>query len=77
MLAQLIHDLFIRPIPITGYGRLGMLVPLTLAISIVYKAIRCERPTAVPLASLSLCTTIVVCMILIGALLLGIFHILA
>jgi len=77
MLAQILHDFLIRPIPVTGAGRLGMLVPLALAISIVYKTIRCERVRSVPLASVSLCVTIVVCMLLIGAVLLGIFRVLA
>lgn len=77
MFAQILQNLFIQPATINGYGRLGMLLPLTLAISIVYKTIRCEDLRAVPLASLRLCITIVVTMLLIGAGLLVIFHLLA
>jgi len=77
MLAQFLQDVFVKPIPITGFGRLGMLVPLALAISIVYKTIRCERIGAIPLASVSLCTMIVACMLAIGAVLLGVFRLLA
>ena len=77
MLAQLPQGLFIKPISITGFGGLGMLVPLCLAISIVYKTIRCERLSAIPLASLSLCAMIVVSMLAIGAVLLGVFQLLA
>ena len=72
-----LSDLFIKPFSITGVGRLGMLVPLVLAVSIVYKTIRCERLSSIPLASLSLCFMIVFCMMMIGAALLGVFHLLA
>jgi hypothetical protein len=77
MLAQFLQDLFVKPIPITGAGRLGMLVPLALAISIVYKTIRCDRLGAIPWASVSLCTMIVTSMLAIGAALLGIFRLFA
>ena len=73
MLAQL----FMKPISITGPARLGMLVPLVLAISIVYKTIRSERIGAIPLASVSLCFMIVFCMMLIGVALYGVFYLLA
>ena len=73
----MLADLFFQPISITGIARLGMLVPLVLSISIVYKTIRCERLGAIPLASLHLCFMIVVCMMLIGVALLGVFHLLA
>jgi hypothetical protein len=69
--------LFVKPIPITGVGRLGMLVPLVLSISIVYKTIRCERISQVPIASVSLCLTILVCMGLLGVFLLAVFNLLA
>ncbi|HUN81175.1 MAG TPA: hypothetical protein VMV81_06645 [Phycisphaerae bacterium] len=72
-----LDDLFIKPISITGIGRLGMLVPLVLAISIVYKTIRCEKVASVPLASVNLCFMIVFCMMMIGAVLLGVFRLLA
>jgi hypothetical protein len=77
MLAQFLNDLFMKPIPITGAGRLGMLVPLALSISLVYKTIRCERISQIPGASLYLCFLIVSGMLLIGGALFGIFRILA
>lgn len=77
MAAEFLQSLFIKPIPITGVARLAMLLPLTLSISVVYKAIRCERLRSVPLASLVLCFTIVAGMMLIGVALLLIYHVLA
>ena len=74
---EFLPDLFVRPLPISGIGRLGMLVPLALMISIVYKTIRCERLGAVPLASLSLCFMIVSGMLAIGLFLLVTFRLLA
>ena len=74
---EFLPDLFVRPITISGIGRLGMLVPLALMISVVYKTIRCERLRAVPLASLSLCFMIVSGMLAIGLFLLVTFRLLA
>jgi len=77
MTPHLLAALFIDWIPITGVGRLGMLLPLALSVSIVYRTIRCERLAAIPLASLVLWVTIVGGMMLIGVILLAIFHLLA
>ncbi len=77
MASNLLRDLFVEPVPIRGIGRLLMLVPLTLMVSVVYKTIRCERLAAVPMASLSMTFTIVTLMLLIGALLLVAFRLLA
>lgn len=74
---ELLQSLFVQPIPITGFGRLGMLLPLILSISIVYKTIRCDRVGQIPAASLFLCFTILVCMGLIGVFLLAMFNLLA
>ncbi|MCG8405880.1 MAG: hypothetical protein MI923_11860 [Phycisphaerales bacterium] len=76
-LLDFVHDLFVKPIPITGTGRLLMLVPLALMVSVVYRTIRCERLRSVPLASLSLCFMIVTGMLLIGVVLLAAYHLLA
>jgi hypothetical protein len=51
-MAEFLEALFVRPIQISGIGRLAMLLPLTLSVSIVYKTIRCRRLRSVPLASL-------------------------
>jgi hypothetical protein len=42
------QSLFVQPIPITGFGRLGMLLPLALSISIIYKTIRCDHISQIP-----------------------------
>jgi len=72
-----LSGLFVQPIDVTGFWRLGMLVPLILSISIVYKTMRCEKLSAIPVASVILCLMILTSMGLIGALLLGAFRLLA
>ena len=74
---DLFQSLFVQPISVTGFGRLGMLLPLAMSISIVYKTIRCERIGQVPAASVMLCLTILACMGLIGVGLFVMFHLLA
>lgn len=74
---DLLTGLFVKPISITGFWRLGMLIPLTLSISVVYKTMRCEKLSAVPMASLILCVMILTCMGLIGVALYGAFNLLA
>jgi hypothetical protein len=74
---EVLQSIFVKPIPVTGLGRLGMLLPLVLSISIVYKTIRCERVNQIPSASLFLWFTILVCMGLIGVFLLVMFNLLA
>jgi len=76
-MTDLLHTIFVKPMTITGIGRLAMLVPLALSISIVYKTMRCRDLLAVPGASLTLCAMIVVCMLLIGVGLWGLFLMLA
>ncbi len=72
-MSDYLPNLFIQPVHITGIGRLLMLIPLALSISIVYKTIRCDRLSAVPVASLSLCFMIVTGMMLIGFFLMILF----
>ncbi|HWL94806.1 MAG TPA: hypothetical protein VNT79_14910 [Phycisphaerae bacterium] len=71
------HELFIQPKIITGFWRLVLLVPLALSISTVYKTIRCQRLSAIPLAAANLCLMIVVGMLLVGAVLLITFRLMA
>ncbi len=73
----LIATVFVTPMTITGIGRLLMLLPLAAAISIVYKAIHCERIRDIPRASLILWLTIVATMAAIGVILLLLFRLLA
>ncbi len=75
-MSDLIHAVFVEPITITGVWRLVMLVPLALMISVVYKTIRCSKLSAVPLASVKLCTMIVGGMMLIGGFLMAAFRLL-
>jgi hypothetical protein len=77
MPANWLQTFFEMPMQIKGAGRLGMLLPLALSISVVYKTIRCDRLSAVPLASLQLGVMIVACMLLIGVVLLLSYHFLA
>ncbi len=72
-----LQSIFIQPMQITGIGRLAMLAPLVLSVSIVYKTIRCERISAIPLASLILSTVLVGLMLALGAALLIIFRLFA
>lgn len=72
-----LSSLFVQPVSITGIGRLAMLVPLTLSISLVYKTMRCERLSSIPLASIVLTIMILVTMGLIGLVLLVLFRLLA
>ncbi len=75
-MGDLVHAIFVEPITITGVWRLVMLVPLALMVSIVYKTIRCSKLSAVPLASVKLCTMIVGGMMLIGGFLMAAFRLL-
>lgn len=72
-----LHYLFVQPKTISGIGRLLMLLPLALSISIVYKTIRCKSLSAVPWASLTLTVMIVVGMLLVGSALLLTYETLA
>ncbi len=76
-MTESLSSLFVQPISITGFGRLAMLFPLALSISVVYKTMRCERLATIPIASLVLCFMILACMGLIGVVLMLIFHLLA
>lgn len=69
--------LFMEPIPIRGVGRLLMLLPLCLSISVVYKTLRCRNLREVPVAASVLCLTLVLGMMAIGVVLLLTFQLLA
>ena len=58
--------LFTRAIELSGQQRLLLMLPLCLAIAIVYKAIRHEDLRKLPAAALSLWATIVVGMAAVG-----------
>jgi hypothetical protein len=74
---NLMAAIFEQPVEIRGIGRIAMLLPLALAIAIVYKTIRCEQVRSIPLASVSLCLMIVSTMLLIGLMLLIVSNVLS
>lgn len=61
---------FITPVPLTGWQQLSLLLPLCLAVSIVYKLTKLENLREVPKAALITWVTIVVGMFAVG---LGLF----
>lgn len=57
---------FITPVPLTGWQQLSLLLPLCLAVSIVYKLTKLENLSEVPKAALITWVTIVVGMFAVG-----------
>jgi len=47
---NLLATMFIEAITVTGRWRMALIVPLCLAIAIVYKTIRCKKLSAIPRA---------------------------
>ena len=72
-MSALLGNLFVHPVTVTGWEQTAMLFPLCLAIAVVYKSTKCERPREVPLASLILWVTIVVGMYAVGIGLWGLY----
>ena len=58
--------LFTTPVQINGVQHLALLAPLCVAISIVYKTIRCQDLRDVPLAALGQSITIILAMLGVG-----------
>lgn len=65
-MTDVLAALFVTPIHLTGIGRLMLMLPLCLAISIIYKATRCDRLEEIPGAVASLWVTIVIGMFAVG-----------
>ncbi len=57
---------FIDPIPLVSWQKLAMLLPLCLAIAIVYKTTKCRDLREIPIASLVLWVTIIIGMFAVG-----------
>ena len=70
---ELLATLFVHPMTLVGWHKTVMLMPLCLAIALVYKGMKCERPAEVPLASLILWFTVVVGMYAVGVGLWGLY----
>lgn len=62
----LLATVFVTPVVMTGLQHALLLAPLSLAISLVYKTIRCEKLAEVPLASVVLSVTIIAGMYAVG-----------
>ena len=58
--------LFTSPIALTGFQHALLLVPLCLAVAVVYKTVRCEKIREIPPASALLCVTIIAGMYAVG-----------
>ncbi|RJP34317.1 MAG: hypothetical protein C4547_11110 [Phycisphaerales bacterium] len=58
--------IFRDALEVSGPGRAALILPLCLAIAIVYKTIRCEDLRRVPRAAAALWITIVVGMYAVG-----------
>ena len=65
-MALLAYTLFIDPVSLVGWQRMALLLPLCLAVSVVYKTTKCEHVREVPLASAVLWATIVIGMYVVG-----------
>ncbi len=63
---SLLLGLFTTGIALTGPVRLALMLPLCLAIAVVYKTTRCEDLRQVPMAALGLWITIVIGMCAVG-----------
>ena len=66
MIAAMLLALFTTPGNLDGWQRMLMLIPLSLAVAIVYKTIKLENLRSVPVASAMLCVTIVGGMYAVG-----------
>ena len=62
----LLAGLFTTGIDVTGRQRLLLMLPLCLAVAIVYKTTRCEKLRDMPMATFILWITIVIGMYAVG-----------
>jgi len=76
-MSLLLATIFLNPLELIGWQRMIFLLPLCLAISIVYKTTKCSRVRDIPVASLVLWVTIVIGMYAVGVGLFVIYELLA
>jgi len=69
-MTDLLATLFINPVMLGRWQQMIMLVPLCLAVSIVYKTIKCADLRKVPAAAIVNWITIIIGMYAVGAALL-------
>lgn len=62
--------IFLTPVSLTRPAQLLMLLPLCLAVSLVYKTTKCENVREIPWATLVSWVTIVIGMFAVGVVLL-------
>lgn len=72
-MSLLVAALFVDALPVSGHGRIALILPLCLAIAIVYKTLRMEDMRKAPMAVLPLWITIVVGMYVTGVALWAVF----
>jgi membrane protein YdbS with pleckstrin-like domain len=75
LLAQFQYEPFVKPLPVWDHWYL-LLLPLCLAIAIVYKAIRCHTMKQVPREAIVLFAFIIVVMVLAAGALAALVNIL-
>lgn len=76
-MSRWLATIFLDPLPLPGAQRMLLLLPLCLAIAIVYKTTKCAKVRDIPIASLILWVTIVVGMYVVGIGLLVIYEAMA
>ena len=76
-MTEIVAQLFITPLALSGFQKALLLLPLCMSISVVYKATRCDRLRDLPTAVLSLSITIVLGMYAVGVGLWAVYHLLA
>ncbi len=76
-MTDLLATLMLHPLNLVRWQQALLLLPLCLAISIVYKTTRCENLRDIPMAVLKNWVTIVVGMYVVGIALLLIYQLLA
>ena len=76
-MAEALLALFTMPWPeLSGWQRMGLLLPLTASVAVVYKTVKCSTVREIPLASFILWITIVGGMYLVGIVLMLVYQIL-
>jgi len=68
-MTALLGTFMIHPFMLNRWEQMSMLIPLCLAISIVYKTTKCEKVKDIPIAASISCITIVIGMYAVGAVL--------
>jgi len=66
-MGELLAQLFVQPISLGGTAQFLMLLPLVLAVAVVYKTIHCRDLRDMPVAAMVLWVTILAGMMGIGA----------